>query len=111
MVQAQAQQLLNQKSEPEQHPLVMATERVVAALERLEQNIPQIATQTARDVRQHEQLVMFERENVSLKADRANLTTAISQLESQYSDLHKVAGTIYNKLDDSIKRLTRIIEG
>lgn len=111
MVQAHAHELLNQKNEEYKRPLVSATGRLAAALDRLEQGIQQVTASKARDVKQHEQLIFFERENAALKTERENLTKAIGQLEGQYTDLHKVAGTIYNKLDDSIKRLTQIIEG
>ena len=36
--------------------------------------------------------------------------SAIAHLQRQYNELHRVASTIYGKLDDSIKRLTQIIE-
>jgi hypothetical protein len=35
---------------------------------------------------------------------------AIAQLQYQYNDLHKIASAVYGKLDDSIKRITQIIE-
>jgi len=110
MVQAHAHELLNQKNEGNERPLVSATGRLAQALDRLERNIRQLSASQARDVKQHEQLIAFERENAALKVERENLNGAIGQLEHQYSDLHKVASTIYNKLDDSIKRLTQIIE-
>jgi hypothetical protein len=113
MVQAHARELLNQKEagNGDSHPLYAATERLIGALNRLEQGLAQVTTQKSRDVKQHEQLVVFERENANLREERDNLDSAIGQLQNQYDDLHKVAGAIYNKLDDSIKRLTQIIEG
>jgi hypothetical protein len=112
MVQAHAQQLLNQKEAEDaaQHPLYAATKRLVSALARLERNLQQQAESHERDSGQQEQLVFFERENEGLRQERENLNTAISELQSQYADLHQVASAIYGKLEDSIKRLTKIIE-
>ena len=111
MVQAHAHELLNQKNDSREHPLVTATQRLVTALEQLERKLSRVDTLAERDVQQHEKLVFFERENESLRKERKTLDTTITQLEDQYNELHKVAGAIYNKLDDSIKRLTQIIEG
>lgn len=113
MVQAQAAILLNQKND-ESHALTISAERLVSALDLLEERLGQWQA-TLRAERSHGehdsgQLVLFERENEELKADRAQLTQTISDLEGQYHDLHKVASATYNKLEDSIKRLTRIIE-
>jgi hypothetical protein len=137
MYQAYAQELLNQKefrkadsgqngdsgqnmasidlgysSMPEnhQHPLYVATRRLVNALDRLENNLKQVMVSYDRDVHQEQQMVYFERENAALKQERENLNAAIAQLQYQYNDLHKIASTIYGKLDDSIKRLSQIIE-
>ncbi len=93
-----------------EHPLYIATERLVGALDKLERNLQQVTTEQAREVKQHEHLRIFERENEGLKGERDKLNRAISQLQHQYDDLHKVAGAIYNKLDDSIKRLSKIVE-
>ena len=120
MVQAYAQQLLNQKesekgsSKPDNMPdagqrMIAATKRLVAALGRLEHNLQYIGTPKAADDSQ-QQLQLFSRENEALRQERANLNAAVTQLQDQYSDLHQVASTIYGKLDDSIKRLTQIIE-
>lgn|GEM_PF-2197260 len=97
-------------SESAQHPLYVATRRLVKALDRLEGNLRQISVSQDRDVRQEQQMVFFERENAALKQERENLNNAIAQLQFQYNDLHKIASTIYGKLDDSVKRLTQIIE-
>jgi uncharacterized coiled-coil DUF342 family protein len=117
MVQAYAPQLLNQQeSENESYGTIMpagmgnkmmaATQRLVSALEKLERNLQYVELAPPQD----EQLTFFANENASLKQERHNLDTAISQLKGQYKDLHQVASTIYGKLDDSIKRLTEIIE-
>ncbi len=92
------------------HPLYTATQRLVAALDRLESNMRQVAAKPAADPRQAEQISLFSRENESLKTERENLNTAISQLQHQYDDLQNVATTIYGKLNDSIKRLNHIVE-
>jgi len=93
-----------------QHPLFLATKRLVDALNRLEGNLEQAFVESDRDEKQEKQLVFFERENEELREERENLNGAISQLKHQYNDLHKVASAIYGKLDDAIKRLTQIIE-
>ena len=90
-----------------QNPLYAATNRLAAALERLESNLKKAP---AADPAAQQQLDVFERENQSLREERANLDGAIVQLQDQYNDLHQVATTIYGKLDDSIRRLTQIIE-
>lgn len=117
MVQAHAQELLNQKNAVEQKDvgsndkLLMARDRLMNAFTHLEEKLQKIDTLAERDVKQHKQLVSFDRENEELREERKNLFTTISELEEQYDGLHKVAGTIYNKLDDSIKRLSKIIDG
>lgn len=90
------------------HPLYVATRRLVKALDRLENNLRHGAAR--RDPRRDQQMAFFERENAALKEERENLNRAIAQLQYQYNDLHKIASTIYGKLDDSVKRLTQIIE-
>jgi len=97
-------------SDKNQHPLYVATRRLVNALDRLEGNLKYVTVAQDRDVHQEQQMVFFERENAALKQERENLNKAIAQLQSQYNDLHKIASTIYGKMDDSIKRLTQIIE-
>ena len=97
-------------SDTPQHPLYVATRRLVNALDRLESNLQRITVAQDRDVHQEQQMVYFERENAALKQERENLNNAIAQLQYQYNDLHTIASTIYGKLDDSIKRLTQIIE-
>lgn len=97
-------------SETAQHPLYVATRRLVRALDRLESNLRQMVAPDGADSRQEKQMAFFERENAALKQERENLNKAIAQLQYQYNDLHKIASTIYGKLDDSVKRLTQIIE-
>lgn len=112
MVQAHADQLLNQKNDasvPQSH-LYIATKRLRDALARLEKNLQQMTVTQDRDVHQEKQLTAFERENETLRRDRKKLNDAVTQLQSQYGDLHQVASAIYGKLDDSIRRLTKIIE-
>jgi uncharacterized protein YlxW (UPF0749 family) len=111
MVQAHAHELLNQKegAADASRPIYAATQRLATALDRLERSLQHVTTQQDRDVQQHALLVQFERENAELHQERNNLDQAITQLKSQYDDLHQVANTIYGKLDDSIKRLTQIV--
>lgn len=97
-------------TEDANHPLYAATQRLLKALDRLEQGMTRPAPGPATDTGQEQKVLAFQQENNELKKERENLNAAISQLENQYSDLHKVASTIYGKLDDSIKRLTQIID-
>ena len=93
-----------------EHPLIAATNRLVTALDRLERNLQQVSVAKDRDIQQQRQLVSFSRENESLKAERENLNQAIDSLTRQYEDLQQVATNIHGKLDDSIKRISQIIE-
>ena len=97
-------------SSTQQHPLYVATRRLVDALDRLEHNLQHITTAQDRNTHSEQQMVVFERENAALLQERESLNTALSDLQHQYDDLHKTASVIYGKLDDSIKRLTQIIE-
>ena len=54
--------------------------------------------------------MFFERENEALRGERERLTEALDQLEGQYAGLHRVASAIYARLDESIKRLSQMIE-
>ena len=126
MYQAYDNELLNQKeskmadsgpisdkismADKQQHPLYVATRRLVKALDRLEGNLKQVSVSQDREVKKESQILLFEKENTELKQERESLNNAIAQLQHQYNDLHKIAATIYGKLDDSIKRLTQIIE-
>ena len=92
------------------HPLYTATRRLVDALDRLENNLKHVTVAQDRDVHQEQQLVIFERENAALKQERASLTAALAKLEQQYGELHVIASTIHGKLDNSIQRLTQILE-
>ena len=94
----------------QQHPLYVATRRLVNALDRLEGNLQHVTVDRDRSVHQEQQMVIFERENAALKQERESLNAAIAELQYQYNDLHKVASSIHGKLDDSIKRLTQIID-
>ena len=97
-------------SSTHQHPLYVATRRLVNALDRLENNLQHVTVAQDRDVHQEHQLVAFERENAALLQERESLNAALAELQHQYNDLHKTASTIHTKLDDSIRRLTQIIE-
>jgi hypothetical protein len=122
MVQAHARELLNQKesendtnmpAQPQiqpQSPLFAATERLGLALGRLEKNLQHVTVGQLTNGKQREQLTFFEKENETLREDREQLNSALAQLQHQYDDLHKIASKVYGKLDDSIKRLTKIIE-
>lgn len=92
------------------HPLYVATRRLVSALDRLENNLKHITVALDRDTHHEHKLLSFERENAALKQERENLNASIAQLQFQYNDLHKVASAIHGKLDDSIRRISKIIE-
>lgn len=115
MYQAYAHQLLNQKesgvsSAEATHPLYVATRRLVDALNRLEQNLGKVKAEREKGNGQAEKLEAALSETAALKQEREVLSATALQLQGQYDDLHQVAGAIYTKLDDSIKRLTQIIE-
>jgi hypothetical protein len=117
MVQAYAQELLNQKESQNEAPdasyasnaLYTATQRLMSALDRLDHNVHARAREQAKLVQQQEQAAFYARENENLKRERENLNVTIDKLEHEYKDLQKAASTIYKKLNDSIKRLTNII--
>ena len=120
MYQAYDSELLNQKESETsdsgqildalpQHPLFVATRRLVNALDRLEGNLKYVRAPEDKGMND-DRVVFFERENTALKEERESLNQSIADLQLQYSDLHRVAATIYGKLDDSIKKLTQIIE-
>jgi hypothetical protein len=110
MVQAHAQQLHNQKNVADEHPLLRSTERVLAALDRLEHALDQRERQPRLAVQHEPQLALFEQENAALRQEKDEMGRTIRAIEAQYGELQRVAGTIYNKLEDSIKRLTQILD-
>lgn len=97
-------------SENAQHPLFVATRKLVGALDRLERNLQQMSVAKDRDALQQQQLMLFSRENEALKQEREHLNQSIMSLTSQYEDLQQVATSIHSKLDDSVKRINQIIE-
>jgi len=117
MVQAYAQELLNQKesqTEPEApyalDTLFAATERLTAALDRLEQNVRLSAAKEADEPPPGAgEVAFFAQENQILSRERESLTATLKQLQDEYDGLQHVASVIYRKLNDSIKRLTKII--
>ncbi len=98
-------------NEQSQHPLFTATRGLVSALDRLERNLQELSVSKDRDALQQQQLSAFTRENESLKQERDNLNQAIASLGAQYEDLQQVATSIHHKLDDSVKRISSILEG
>lgn len=98
-------------SETAEHPLILATRRLMNALDRLERNLQQVSVTHDRELASELKLTQFMRENESLLSERENLNEAISRLTLQYEDLQKVAKTIHGKLDDSARRITQILEG
>ena len=118
MVQAYSRRFLNQKEWESdspmdvdvESPLILATKRLVHALDRLEGGLGRRVDVQEEHQAQRQQIASFEQENDQLKREHDNLNAAISQLKFQYDDLHQVASVIYGKLYDSIKRLTQILE-
>ncbi len=116
MVQAYAEELLNQKESTNgtgasyaSDTLFLATERLMSALDRLEHNIRMSAAKRVDGIRETEQAAFFEQENRLLRQERESLNATIDKLTHEYQDLQKSATTIYRKLNESIKRLTNII--
>lgn len=115
MVQAHARELLNQKEDDSgdvyvSASLYQATERVAAALRRLEHSLkPAPAEARAQGARRDEQLLTVAHENEILRQERETLAGALEQMQQQYEGLEDTADTIYRKLGDTIKRLTQII--
>jgi FtsZ-binding cell division protein ZapB len=97
-------------TETPSHPLYVATRRLVKALDRLEGNLKSLSTEPLNNGELDQKVIHFEQENHALKQERENLNHSIAQLQRQYNDLQKVANSIYGKLDDSIQRLSQIIE-
>ena len=114
MYQPHTRELLNQKDARSDagrsRPLYQATERLIRALDRMERSVQhQLALQKGEEALPA-QMQLFESENASLKEEHAHLNATILQLREQYDDLQHVASTIYNKLNDSIDRLTHLID-
>jgi predicted nuclease with TOPRIM domain len=97
-------------SNSSQQHLYNATNRLVAALERLELGLQQVTVGRERDVQQHQHLLSYQRENEALLEEQEKMQTTIMNLQQQYEELQGVASTIYGKLDTSIERLTQILD-
>ncbi len=98
-------------TENAEHPLIMASRRLMTALDRLERNLQQVSVMRDREVASEHKLNLFIRENENLRLERENLNSAFTSLTHQYEDLQKVAKNIHGKLDDSARRITQILEG
>lgn len=114
LYQAHARELLNQKEDDSGdvyvgEPLYQATERVAAALRRLEHSLHVPAGERIEGARRGEQLIAAAHENEILRQERETLVNALDQMQQQYEGLETAAATIYRKLGDTIKRLTQII--
>lgn len=118
MVQAHAREVLNRKDASSRQngayasdTLYRATERLMLALDRLEAALtrPRAPEAPPPEPENEERIRFFEQENQALRHERDELTTALGEIEREYTGLHRAAGTIYNKLEDSIKRLTQIM--
>ena len=111
MYQAHDNNILNKNmTYSANHPLYRATTRLISALERLESNLQHITVSKERDIQQHQHLQQYQRENTELREEQEKLQTTIVDLQQQYEELQGVAATIYSKLDNSIERLTQILE-
>lgn len=93
------------------HPLYDATRRVVSSLDRLEGNLKHLSRAMNQGHDQQEQKISeYAEENAILHQERENLNASIAKLQNQYNDLHRVASGIYERLDDSIQKISQIIE-
>ena len=105
------QPIKQRMTETNEHPLIMATRRVMEALGALEHKLQQVSVARDRELAREKQISQFARENENLKEERENLNDVIARLTGQYQDLQKVATSIHGKLDDSVKKITQILEG
>ena len=92
-----------------QSPLTAALEKIGAALDRLDSKIQQKSVKNGHDEREKQHLTLVVGENKQLQEEQVRLNQAIDDLQNQYDDLHKVAVNIYGRLDDSVRRITKII--
>lgn len=98
--------MINSSSEHLNH----AINRLISALERLELNLQHVTVGQERNVQQHQHLLNYQRENEYLLEEKERSQVIISNLQQKYEELQGVAATIYGKLDNSIERLTQILE-
>ncbi|MGE3714457.1 MAG: hypothetical protein AB7F82_08055 [Alphaproteobacteria bacterium] len=89
--------------------LEQALGRVHKAIERLEKTVGAYSVEHDRSQRTEHHLKLVVDENASLKQEQEQLSEAINMLQGQYDDLQKVATNIYGKLDDSVRRISKII--
>lgn len=92
------------------NPLYRATNRLISALERMEGNMKHISLSKERDIQQSQHLQNYQRENSALLEEQAKLQKTIVNLQQQYDELQEVASAIAKKLDNSIERLSEILE-
>lgn len=90
-------------------PLTVALGKIHAALDRLDRGIQQKTVEKAHNEREKQHLTLITNENKQLQDDQVRLNQTIDDLQNQYDDLHKVAVNIYGRLDDSVRRITKII--
>lgn len=91
-------------------PLFNAMERLLSAVDRLDGSLKHVTVQQDRDIHQQQQLQVFERENQTLREERESLGASLKQLQQQYDDLQRVASSIYGKLDDAIRRISKVVD-
>ncbi len=89
--------------------LTNATRRLSSALERLEKNLQEKSIENGHTERQDQHLSLVVSENDALRGEHDRLNEALNGLQTQYDDLQKVAVNIYGKLDDSVRRISKII--
>ena len=92
------------------NPLYHATNKLISALERLEKNMQHISVSKDRDVQQHQLLQNYQRENAALLEEQVILQKTVANLQQKYNELQDVAAGISKKLDNSIGRLSEILE-
>lgn len=69
-----------------------------------------ISVSKDRDIQQHQLLQNYQRENAVLLEEQASLQKTVANLQQQYKELQDVASGISKKLDNSIGRLSEILE-
>lgn len=99
----------------ENHPIYIATGKLVSALEKLEASAQRIEfyeenNDKALPQEQEEELRYYIKENAALRQEQERLNESLLSLRKQYKDLQNVASTISGRLDDSIEHLTEILE-
>lgn len=96
---------------PQNNIISDATQRVIDALDGLENKLQQRQNQQMFVQNPAQNLAQsYQQENAELLYEQEKLQATIVSLTEQYGELQNVAATIYDKLDNSIERLAQILE-